>query len=70
MDNIQEIKAYAATLSLVHTKNELEKLIHEAEKKEISYTEFLSEILLLPVLINLSRTIIATLYPIASSNNV
>ena len=29
MDNIQEIKAYAATLSLVHTKNELERLIHE-----------------------------------------
>ena len=45
MDNIQEIKAYAATLSLVHTKNELERLIHEAEKKEISYTEFPSEIL-------------------------
>lgn len=45
MDNLQEIKAYAATLSLVHTKNELEKLIHEAESKEISYTEFLRRIL-------------------------
>ena len=45
MDNLQEIKAYASTLSLIHTKNELEHLIHEAESKEISYTEFLLEIL-------------------------
>ena len=45
MDNLQEIKAYAATLSLVHTKNELENLLHEAESKEISYTEFLQRIL-------------------------
>ena len=45
MDNLQEIKAYAATLSLVHTKNELENLLHEAESKEISYTEFLRRIL-------------------------
>ena len=34
MDNLQEIKAYATTLSLVHTKNELEHLIHEAESKK------------------------------------
>lgn len=45
MDNLQEIKAYATTLSLVHTKNELEHLIHEAESKEISYTEFLCRVL-------------------------
>ena len=45
MDNLQEIKAYATTLSLVHTKNELEKLIHEAERKEVSYTEFLKAVL-------------------------
>lgn len=34
MDNLQEIRAYATTLSLIHTKNELEKLIHEAERKK------------------------------------
>ena len=45
MDNLQEIRAYATTLSLVHTKNELEKLIHEAERKEVSYTEFLKDVL-------------------------
>ena len=45
MDNLQEIKAYVTTLSLVHTKNELEHLIHEAESKEISYTEFLCKVL-------------------------
>lgn len=45
MDNLQEIKAYATTLSLVHTKNELEHLIHEAESKEVSYTEFLGMVL-------------------------
>ena len=40
MDNLQEIRAYATTLSLVHKKNESEKLIHETERKEVSYTEF------------------------------
>ena len=45
MDNLQKIRAYATTLSLVHTKNELEKLIHEAERKEVSYTEFLKDVL-------------------------
>lgn len=45
MDNLQEIRTYATTLSLIHTKNELEKLIHEAEKNEVSYTEFLKDVL-------------------------
>ena len=45
MDNLQQIKSYATSLSLVHTKNELEELLHEAESKEISYTEFLCRIL-------------------------
>ena len=45
MDNLQQIKAYATSLSLVHTKTELEHLIHEAESKEISYTEFLCRVL-------------------------
>ena len=37
MDNLQEIRTYATTLGLVHTKNELEKLIHSAEAEEESY---------------------------------
>ena len=45
MDNLLKIKAYATSLSLVHTKNELEHLLHEAESKEISYTEFLCRVL-------------------------
>ena len=45
MDNLQEIRTYATTLSLIHTKNELEKLIHEAEGNEVSYTEFLKDVL-------------------------
>lgn len=45
MDKLQEIRTYAGSLSLVHTKNELEKLIHEAETKESSYVTFLCDIL-------------------------
>jgi DNA replication protein DnaC len=45
MDKLQEIKAYAASLSLVHTKRELETLIHEAETSEAGYTSFLHEVL-------------------------
>ena len=41
MDNLQVIRSYATTLGLVHTKNELEKLIHSAETKEVSYVTFL-----------------------------
>ena len=45
MDNLQEIRAYAGTLGLVHTKNELEKLIHSAETEETSYVTFMKNIL-------------------------
>ena len=45
MDKLQEIKNYAASLSLVHTKKELETLIHEAETSDASYTTFLCEVL-------------------------
>ena len=45
MDKLQEIKNYAASLSLVHTKKELETLIHEAETSDASYTAFLCEVL-------------------------
>lgn len=45
MDKLQEIRSYAASLSLIHTKNELETLIHEAEMSEASYVTFLNEVL-------------------------
>ena len=45
MDNLQVIRSYATTLGLVHTKNELEKLIHSAETKEVSYVTFLQNVL-------------------------
>lgn len=45
MDNLQEIRSYATALGLVHTKNELEKLIHSAEVKEESYVTFIRNIL-------------------------
>ena len=45
MDNLQEIRTYASTLGLVHTKNELEKLIHSAEEEEESYVTFIRNIL-------------------------
>ena len=44
MDNLQEIRAYAGTLGLVHTKNELEQLIHDAETAEASYVTFMQDI--------------------------
>ncbi|MBR5577743.1 MAG: IS21-like element helper ATPase IstB [Lachnospiraceae bacterium] len=45
MDRLQDIKSYAASLGLVHTKNELEELIHEAENAEAGYATFLCEVL-------------------------
>ncbi len=45
MDSLQEIRAYASTLGLVHTRNELENLIHKAEKEEISYVAFMQRVL-------------------------
>jgi hypothetical protein len=44
MDKLQEIRTYATTLGLVHTKNELEKLIHSAETEEASYVTFMQNI--------------------------
>lgn len=45
MDRLQEIRSYATSLGLVHTKNELETLIHEAEASDIGYAAFLNEVL-------------------------
>ncbi len=45
MDKLQEIRNYATSLGLVHTKTELETLIHEAEVGETGYVTFLNEVL-------------------------
>ena len=45
MNNLQEIRTYATSLGLVHTKTELEKLIHIAEKEESGYLAFLQNVL-------------------------
>lgn len=45
MDRLQDIRTYAASLGLIHTKNELEALIHEAENAEAGYATFLCEVL-------------------------
>lgn len=45
MDNLKEIRMNAGTLGLIHTKNELEKLIHTAEIAESSYVTFLQDVL-------------------------
>ncbi len=44
MDKLQEIRSYATSLGLVHTKNELETLIHEAEVAQAGYATFLNEV--------------------------
>ena len=45
MDKIQEIKGYASSLGLIHTRDELETIIHEAEKTQSSYVEFIQDVL-------------------------
>lgn len=45
MDKIQEIKGYASSLGLIHTRDDLETIIHEAEKAQSSYVEFIQDVL-------------------------
>lgn len=45
MDKIQEIKGYASSLGLTHTRDDLETIIHEAEKTQSSYVEFIQDVL-------------------------
>ena len=45
MDKIQEIKGYASSLGLIHTRDDLETIIHEAEKSQSSYVEFIQDVL-------------------------
>lgn len=44
MDKIQEIKGYASSLGLTHTRDNLETIIHEAEKAQSSYVEFIQDV--------------------------
>ena len=45
MDKIQENKGYASSLGLIHTRDALETIIHEAEKAQSSYVEFIQDVL-------------------------
>lgn len=45
MDKIQEIKGYASSLGLMHTKTDLESIIHEAEQNNPSYLTFINDVL-------------------------
>jgi DNA replication protein DnaC len=45
VNNIQELKASAGTLGLIHTRDEMDKIIHSAEQKGCSYLEFLQDVL-------------------------
>lgn len=40
MDSLAEVKGYATTLGLVHTREELQQIIHSAEQEELSYEAF------------------------------
>ena len=44
MDKIQEIKGYASSLGLTHTRDDLETIIHEAEKAQSGYVEFIQDV--------------------------
>lgn len=44
MDKIKEIKGYASSLGLTHTRDDLETIIHEAEKAQSSYVEFIQDV--------------------------
>ena len=45
MDKIQEIKGYASSLGLTHTRDDLETIIHDAEKAQSGYVEFIQDVL-------------------------
>ena len=44
MDKIKEIKGYASSLGLTHTRDDLETIIHEAEKAQSGYVEFIQDV--------------------------
>ena len=44
MDKINVLKEQAASLSLYNTRDSIEELLNEAERDEITYTEFISKV--------------------------
>ena len=44
MDRLNEIKANAGSLSLVHTRDNMESILKNAELSNSTYMEFLSDI--------------------------
>ena len=44
MDNQQTLKAACRTLGLIHTKDCLEAILHDAEKENVSYLDFLMSV--------------------------
>ena len=44
MDNLGYIKASLKTIGLTHTRETLETILHDAQKEDLSYTDFLRNI--------------------------
>lgn len=44
MDNLSSIKSSLRTLGLTHTRDTLETILHDAQKEDIGYTDFLRDI--------------------------
>ena len=44
MDKLQQMKASLKTLGLTHTREALEEILHDAQSKDLSYSEFLAGI--------------------------
>lgn len=44
MDKLQQMKASLKTLGLTHTREALEEILHDAQIKDLSYSEFLADI--------------------------
>ena len=45
MNRLSEIKAHAQSLGLTYTKENIEKIIHDADSEELSSSEFLNKVL-------------------------
>ena len=45
MDKLKEIKANAGSLSLIHTRDNIESILKRSEHSNCTYMEFLSDIL-------------------------
>ncbi len=44
MDNLNHIKSSLKTLGLTHTRETLERILHDAQKEDCSYTDFLKSV--------------------------